>query len=122
MSRRDDGLEVRVTGKNGGGIATYCRKTMRSLYDAGCADREIARQLGCTHSTVGRWREGVGLPAISWRADGDPSPAAILVIERGLTFSQAARRLGVSRSAVAGAVFRARKKRQGSVGMQHAIR
>lgn len=35
----------------------------RYLYSAGDSDREIAKELGCSHQAVGEWRRRQGLPA-----------------------------------------------------------
>jgi len=39
---------------------TFCKIRMAELYDAGCSDYEIARQMGCMPTTVSEWRYRTG--------------------------------------------------------------
>ena len=111
---RVDGVCVREFGKVREGVVGRKLNVARcrELHDSGCNDSEIARQLGVAKSTVARWR--------TWEANlPSPSPVsysracgAVDLVRNGLTFAEAARKIGngVTRNAVAGAVWRAKKK------------
>lgn len=83
------------------------RKRMRELYDSGCNDREIGRQMGCWPATVAQWRACEGLPPIE--PSGEAHRHAVSLVEQGASFRKAARATGLSLGAVAGAVYRAKR-------------
>lgn len=102
---------------------------VRLLYDAGHSDAEIARQVGCWPHTVRMWRLVEGLPAnFIPRAPGERGELqrdAVALVKGGMSFGQAAERLGMTRSAVAGACHRAGLKTGRKVGggnREHALR
>ena len=85
--------------------------TARALWDEGCNDRYIADVVGCSREQVYLWRSCSGLPVN--RNYGDPDEwrlrrRAVELVAGGMTFKQAAHRLGMSIGTVAGAVHRAK--------------
>lgn len=84
----------------------------RELYDAGCNDSEIARQVGVHRNSVWSWRGRHGLPPLTPhdrrpQEQWEPLRKKILTNrKRGLTYSEIAARLGVTRSVVAGVIHR----------------
>jgi hypothetical protein len=62
----------------------YDRKRMRELYDAGCNDREIARQMGCATTTPKEWRRSQNLPPVTpVRAHNSLTPTILLLLAIG---------------------------------------
>lgn len=92
------------------GKPVYDRAVFRRLYDAGLSDNAISRALGCSVYVVTTWRNGAGLARHFAPIHGrkrNPKRRLILKLRRdGLTFGQIAKRVGCSRSTVAGAVHR----------------
>lgn len=77
------------------------------MYNEGCSDTDIAKAVGCSIPNVRYWRALRDLPAIckagseEWyaRRDCTTRSETILAVERGLTDREAAKELGISRSA-----------------------
>jgi len=81
------------------------------LYKAGCNDFEIARQLGCRRpATIKDWRVRTGRQAVPFEVGSLQKEVATLHIKTGLSFGMIAMEKGISRSAVAGAVWRAKQR------------
>lgn len=83
---------------------------MLELHAAGCADAEIARQLGRDVTRVRRWRVRQGLPRNcepGWPTNPNPKRDDIIALRRrGLSYRRVAARLGITVGVVAGIVWR----------------
>ena len=84
----------------------------KELYDAGCAFAEIARQLGRCPQTISRVLKQNGCHTVRHYGISNPDllRAVAHVILKGASYGEAADQFGVSRNAVAGAVYREKKK------------
>ena len=80
----------------------YDWKRAKELYDAGCNDREIARQLGITSTvSVWAWRNRNNYPSNVIKRDGQELAGKIRkLLDRGLSPKAIAYRLGTSDSYV----------------------
>ena len=91
------------------------RERARQLYEAGCVDTEIARQLGVHSGTVRVWRQALQLPAVVPPRVGidipfSPTTRAILkAVRRGSSYGDVAAACGVTRNVVAGVMYRAKR-------------
>lgn len=80
---------------------------MLALYNSGCSDTEIARQMGCERRTVAKWRYGSGLSHHDVPKVMNPLAEKIVkLVKAGLSYGEAAAELGITRNTVAGIVFR----------------
>jgi predicted transcriptional regulator len=86
------------------------RPQIKAMNAAGLCDSEIARQLGLCASTVSYIRSKMGLPVRPTFTDiKDHVLAALQLVQNGATYGEAAHALGITRNAVAGAVWRQRE-------------
>lgn len=81
------------------------------LFRSGSSRAEVKARLGISETTVRRAarRVGVSIPDRTKRSLSPIEAAAWDAVDRGLSYAQAAKHLGTTRSAVAGAVKRARR-------------
>lgn len=93
---------------------------VRKYVSKGWSDRRIAYAFGCSAQAVANWRHRNGFKRrrSPMRSPSEPRvffPAesvaeAVRLVEAGVSYTNAARAAGVSRNAVAGAVYRRRNK------------
>lgn len=83
---------------------------------AGLSDSEVGRQTGVNHATVRKYRREAGIPASielskpSCRVQPELRATIVFMANSGLTYSQIAEQLRLTRSAVAGVVWRWRHR------------
>lgn len=78
------------------------RERFQELYDAGCNDLEIARQLGVANTTVGNWRRAAGLPTQNTRVTPEMSAQIRQMAAAGMTDTEIGLHLKIMPSCVCG--------------------
>lgn len=72
----------------------------RELYNAGCTDREIARQIGCNEKTVANWRRKCGLATNVSSSVSEVEAEVMSLYQSGQSDVEIASRVGVDRGGV----------------------